>query len=64
MRVQVPAYTDQWMRGDRYGRVVRETRGKRQSAVGGFDWCDIYRVKLDKSGRTVSFWADDCTVVD
>ena len=26
MRVQIPAYTDHWMRGDRYGEVVRIDR--------------------------------------
>ena len=26
MRVQIPAYTDRWMMGDRYGEVVKVTK--------------------------------------
>jgi len=57
MRVQIPAYTDRWMRGDRFGEVV-----KRLPAAPG-ELCDRYRVKLDKTGDVRTFVADDCTVV-
>jgi hypothetical protein len=41
MRVQLHPSTDQWMMGDRYGTVTGRTR------AGG------YRVKMDRSGRTL-----------
>jgi hypothetical protein len=64
MRVQIPAYTDRWMRGDRYGEVVRTTEAKRQSAAdGSFYLSDVHVVKLDKSGRTIRVWAEHCEVV-
>lgn len=53
-RVEIPAYTDSWMRGDRYGVVERMARTTTPVAV----------VKLDKSGRTQRFLADDCKVID
>ena len=55
MRVQIPAYTDRWMRGDRFGEVV-----KRIPAAPGER--DKYRVRLDKSGTVRTFIADDCEV--
>jgi hypothetical protein len=35
MRVQIPAYTDRWMMGDRYGEVVKVTgpKPKRKTAI-------------------------------
>jgi len=51
-RVQMPAHTDAWMKGDRYGVVVGS---KLQRGV------LIYSVLLDKSGKTVKVVADDCT---
>ena len=62
-RVQIPVYTDRWMMGDRYGEIVayskpmnfidpRDPRGR-----------TIAKVKLDKSGRTLKFWLDDCQTV-
>lgn len=53
MRVQVPAYTDRWMRGDRYGVVVRVVTRKE-------DGVEFVYVKLDKSGVTMKFLSDDC----
>jgi len=50
-RVQIPAYTDRWMMGDRYGELLNV------SAKG------IARVKLDKSGKVCRFLFDDCTRV-
>lgn len=45
-RVQIPAHSDHWMRGDRYGEVVK---------VSG----NVAHVKLDKSEKTVKFSLDD-----
>ena len=64
MRVQIPVYTDRWMMGDRYGEVTRETEARKQSAADGtFYRSPVYVVKLDKSGRTIKVWADDCEVI-
>jgi hypothetical protein len=54
-RVQIPAYTDRWMMGDRYG-VVETTTTNRQGVR-------LAHVKLDKSGKTLRFVDDDCTPV-
>ena len=59
MRVQIPVYTDRWMMGDRYGEVTKLTRSKKSDNELGHSG-DIYVVKLDKSGRTIKVWADDC----
>jgi hypothetical protein len=52
-RVQIPAHTDQWMMGDRYGEIVSLGRkfhprnnGKLMPAR------HRVKVKLDKSGKT------------
>lgn len=58
-RVRIPVYTDHWMRGDRYGAVVGTSR---RSAKLGTP-CELYHVKLDKSGKTIKFIANDCEVV-
>jgi hypothetical protein len=65
-RVQIPAYTDRWMRGDRYGEVVKTTRTKARyltsnKAVAGP--IVVAHVKLDVSGKTIKVVLDDCTVV-
>jgi hypothetical protein len=52
IRVQIPAWTDAWMRGDRYGVVTRVLARLGQPKA--------YMVKLDRSGRTLRFLADDC----
>jgi fructose 1,6-bisphosphatase len=50
-RVQVPAYTDRWMRGDRYGELLSvNSKG-------------VARVKMDISGKVCRFHFDDCTRV-
>jgi hypothetical protein len=41
-RVQLHPATDRWMRGDRYGTVVRKGRKP-----------GTYRVKMDRSGKTI-----------
>jgi len=64
VRVQIPVYTDRWMRGDRYGVLVKTSRLKK--SLIGDKWGDkreIAHVKLEKSGKTVRVILDDCTVV-
>ena len=75
MRVQIPAYTDHWMRGDRFGEVVRISRMKpgavhvraRLLTKERPDYHDgkfeLAHVKLDKSSRTVRVILADCEVV-
>jgi len=58
-RVQIPAYTDRWMMGDRYGSVMKVTRGPNNSVFRR----EIAHVKLDISGKTVRVFLDDCTEV-
>lgn len=59
MRVQIPAYTDRWMMGDRYGEVVKVTKSRKPGTRGE----DIAHVKLDKSGKTYRVILDDCEVL-
>jgi hypothetical protein len=72
MRVQIPAYTDRWMMGDRYGEVVRITRNKPANAVRAAlltreRWPTAYReiahVRLDKSGKVTRVILADCEVI-
>ena len=51
---QLHAATDHWMRGDRYGRVMRQVKPNR---IDPRD--EYYRVKLDKSGLTVTLHVRD-----
>jgi hypothetical protein len=64
MRVQIPAYTDSWMKGDRYGEVVKV---RKQAIHHGkpdtFVLRDVASVKLDKSGKTVRILLEDCTEI-
>jgi hypothetical protein len=53
-RVQIPAYTDRWMMGDRYGVVTN---------VFTKDGKKIAHVRLDKSGKTIRVILDDCNEV-
>jgi hypothetical protein len=72
-RVQIPAYHDFWMRGDRFGEIVKISRqaikNVRASLLTGakraaFDnTVQIAHVKLDKSGKTVRVVLADCTEV-
>jgi hypothetical protein len=74
-RVQIPAYTDRWMMGDRYGEIIRISRFRRASKGAGVraalltsarhsgDGVEIAVVKLDKSGKTVRVILDDCEVL-
>ena len=65
MRVQIPAYTDRWMMGDRYGEVVKTSRKAlaKPGIANAFAVVEIAHVKLDKSGKTVRVIFSDCTVV-
>jgi hypothetical protein len=71
MRVQIPAYTDRWMMGDRYGEIIsiREARPATRAALLTDNprrysgKVEIARVKLDKSGATVSVILSDCDPV-
>lgn len=47
-RVEIPVWTDQWMRGDRYGVVVRQHQVPEMTVV-----------KLDKSGAERSYVTAD-----
>jgi hypothetical protein len=62
MRVQIPAYTDSWMKGDRFGDIVKVTRVRRNARQHA--GAKIAHVKLDVSGKTRGFMLDDCTVVE
>lgn len=54
-RVQIPAHTDAWMRGDKYGEVKSVTTRK------GFprDRSEVAKVAMDKSGKTLTFVLSD-----
>jgi len=62
MRVQIPAYTDRWMRGDRFGEVTKVTK---RHAFHNPDMreIEIAHVKLDISGKTIRVLLEDCTEV-
>jgi len=69
-RVQIPAYADRWMMGDRHGVIDKVTRHRigenwqhlpRGYLVG--DIIEVAHVKLDKSGRTVAYYLENCEVV-
>jgi hypothetical protein len=65
-RVQIPAYMDAWMRGDRYGNIVKVTKRKASISMGekyGTE-IEIAHVLLDKSNKVVRVQLDDCTMVE
>ena len=62
MRVQIPAYTDRWMMGDRFGEIVKVTNRADLSWTRDDDR-EVAHVKLDKSGKTVRVILADCEVV-
>ena len=49
-RVELHPATDEFMKGDRYGTITRVFHG---------NTIDLYKVKLDKSGKTPVFGAHD-----
>lgn len=48
-RMQMHPATDQWMRGDRYGEIVSDTKHDKRGGL-------YVMVKLDKSGRTIKVY--------
>jgi len=70
MRVQIPAYTDRWMRGDRYGEVTKVTKSSRRLTASlnarnkrQDDNVEIAHVLLDKSGLMYRVILSDCEVI-
>lgn len=53
-RVEVPAHTDTWMRGDRFGTILSRYT---------FKGVDRVRVKMDKSGDVLRYPATMVTFV-
>jgi hypothetical protein len=70
-RVQIPAYTDAWMMGDRYGDVVKVTKQRRNFPIGCKSisaddkgtYVEVAHVLCDKSGKVRKVIYDDCTPV-
>jgi hypothetical protein len=69
-RVQIPAYTDRWMMGDRYGEIVKITKSRKNfppralvSADQHGTYIEIAHVKLDKSNKVLRFILADCMPV-
>lgn len=69
-RVQIPAYTDHWMRGDRFGNIIKVTRKRKRGVGDKRDWLPAYKpfieiahVLLDKSNKVVRVILADCEVV-
>ena len=58
-RVQIPAYTDRWMMGDRYGDLIKVTKALDRA----HHEREIAHVRLDVSGKTMRFLLADCTLV-
>lgn len=52
-RVEIPAYTDRWMMGDRFGEVIK-TYDRRIRVAGGTELRTVAKVRLDTSGKLVS----------
>lgn len=57
-RVQLSPHLDRWMMGDRYGTVVSRVK-KAPTPDGQL----IYRVQLDRSGKTIKVYGEDITVI-
>jgi hypothetical protein len=53
IRVQIPAYTDAWMKGDRYGNVVKITRYREVSKGAGARAALLTRVPYSGDGSGV-----------
>ena len=65
MRVQIPAYTDRWMMGDRFGEIVKTSRKAlaKPGIANAFVVVEIAHVKLDKSGKVTRVILADCEVI-
>lgn len=66
-RVEIPAYTDRWMMGDRYGALIKVTKlrknfptGAHVSADAQGTYIEVAHVQLDKSGKMVKVVYADC----
>lgn len=66
-RVQIPAYHDDWMKGDRYGELLGTFKVHwphfPAKTVPREETVTRARVKLDKSGKTVTVNFEDCEVL-
>lgn len=65
-RVQIPAYTDLWMRGARFGTIERVALGSgNYLAARDPRGADIFVVRLDhpQISKPARFIADDCTFI-
>lgn len=71
-RVEIPAYTDRFMMGDRCGELIKVTRagaGRLRDRLLTSDpgrysgMVELAHVKLDKSGKTVRVILADCRVL-
>jgi len=70
-RVQIPAYTDRWMMGDRFGAIVKTSKiaweklhaSIRPRGYKAGEMVEIAHVKLDKSRLTGKFILIDCNPV-
>jgi hypothetical protein len=70
-RVQIPAYTDRWMMGDRFGAVLKVTNARAnvrarlltQDPRRYSGPLEIAHVLLDKSNKVVRVILADCTEV-
>lgn len=66
-RVQIPAYTDLWMRGARFGTVERVIPGSGNYVqAGDTRGADIFVVRMDhpQVKRLARVIADDCAFTD
>jgi len=61
-RVQIPPYYDLWMRGDKYGDLVKVTVSKKLRDRWG-DPVEIAHVKMDITGKIARVIYSDCTEV-
>ena len=68
IRVRIPAYSPLYQQGDQTGELVKTTRQKatglgRMLTSNASGMLDIAHVRLDKSGKTISFLLDDCELL-
>jgi hypothetical protein len=62
-RLEIPAYTDRWMMGDRFGDLIKVTRRKGRAKCGAEDPSyEVAHVRLDISGKTIRVMLADCTI--
>lgn len=58
-RVEIPAYTDRWMMGDRYGDLLEIVPPRKRRNEDR----ELACVRLDKSGKVRLFILADCRFV-